>query len=106
AMDVTYFAGYREDARGVTSRAIIKGTGNFHLQIIGIWPAMLIAWSRSPARCPLYPRKRTNKRRLDLSALLPEADTKVRCAWTPHDRTISPAPRRCGCHAPRHRRAP
>src|SRR5215469_11155963 len=23
-----------------------------------------------------------------------------------HDRTIGPAPRRCGCHAPRHRRAP
>src|SRR5215813_1976734 len=54
-MDVTYFASYREDTRGVTSRAIIKEQGIFTCRSLVSGRPCLIAWSRSPARCPLHP---------------------------------------------------
>src|SRR5262249_1529197 len=56
-MDVTYFASYREDTRGVTSRAIIKEQGIFTCGSLVSGRPCLIAWSRSPARCPLHDRR-------------------------------------------------
>ena len=66
-MDVTYFASYREDTRGVTSRA--KEWGIFACRSLVCDWLYLIAWSRSPTRCPLSIRKRTKSGSSRMSAL-------------------------------------
>jgi hypothetical protein len=73
-MDVTYFASYREDARGVTSRAIIKEQGIFTCRSFGIWPAMPHRLEQIAGPMSALPPKAEIDRRYDIVRFVPKAD--------------------------------